>query len=223
MPFRKRAATKKKKTQKRRPYGRRTRPYTTIIKGPNPFPDRMFTKLSYCDGLTLSSTSAPVGYVFRGNGAYDPYYAAGGHQPRGFDEYTNIYTKFTVLGSAIRFTGHTTVGNPTISLKSSLDTAIPSFIYADIEKGSTRIKLSEVGKPFFIKSFMSTSRIWGVTKKAVMSDDQYQGTTASTDPVKGWYWIISSKDESGSSCSIHGYFKIVYYIMFSARKALAQS
>jgi len=32
---------------------------------------------------------------------YDPEVALGGHQPRGFDQFTDVYNTFTVLGSKI--------------------------------------------------------------------------------------------------------------------------
>lgn len=61
------------------------------------FPNAVQAVLRYHDrsaqNPTITSTSVRV---FRLNGMYDPDTAAGGHQPRGYDEYTAIYQHYQV-------------------------------------------------------------------------------------------------------------------------------
>jgi len=69
------------------------------------FPQSMSTKLRYVDSIDLAPTSSTaVGHSFLANGMYDPDTATGGHQPRGFDQYTELYRKFTVKSSKISVT-----------------------------------------------------------------------------------------------------------------------
>lgn len=69
------------------------------------FPQSMKTKLRYVDSIDLSPTSqTAVGHTFLANGLYDPDQAVGGHQPRGFDQYTELYQKWTVKSSTISVT-----------------------------------------------------------------------------------------------------------------------
>lgn len=65
------------------------------------FPQSMRTKLRYVDRYDFEPTgTTPVVTTIRGNGMYDPLWDASGHQPRGFDDYMDLYTNFTVLGSS---------------------------------------------------------------------------------------------------------------------------
>lgn len=66
------------------------------------FPQSMRTKLRYVDRLDFAPTSTtPIVSTFRGNGMYDPLFDTGGHQPRGFDDYMDIYGTFTVVSSTL--------------------------------------------------------------------------------------------------------------------------
>lgn len=65
------------------------------------FPQSMKTRLRYVERCEFSPQNSNVLAVnFLANGLFDPRTALGGHQPRGFDEFMNIYETFTVLGSS---------------------------------------------------------------------------------------------------------------------------
>ena len=94
-----------KRTNKKRPVRRRRRKYKpsprrAILSG---FPTSKLVKLRYVD--STATLDAAVGssssIVYRANSVYDPYYAAGGHQPMGFDQWAAIYSRYTVLGAKI--------------------------------------------------------------------------------------------------------------------------
>lgn len=66
------------------------------------FPDRLKTKLIYCDVIQLSSTLGSVAdYVFRLNSLYDPDYTSTGHHPQWWAQLTAVYDHYRVLGSKI--------------------------------------------------------------------------------------------------------------------------
>lgn len=110
------------------------------------FPQSMSTKLRYCDSVDLTPNSSSINSVsYLANGLFDPQVAVGGHQPRGFDEFMEIYKKFTVKGATISVTfcyegylGATPAGAATggpdqrvkyISTSSSIDVyAIPAAV-----------------------------------------------------------------------------------------------
>lgn len=85
----------------------------TVPRGKLAFPNKMRASLRYCDSINLDLTSIAsdmggqgvtndiVSHSFRVNGCFDPDMAVGGHQPRGFDEYMNIYERFTVVSSKL--------------------------------------------------------------------------------------------------------------------------
>lgn len=70
------------------------------------FPNKHTVRLKYCDFITLNATSSgsavPLIYHFRANSLYDPDLTSSGHQPRGYDELSQIYDHFCVIGSKIK-------------------------------------------------------------------------------------------------------------------------
>jgi hypothetical protein len=80
------------------------------------FPDRLKIALEYTDELTLSTgNSLPTfgsAIAFRLNSLYDPYFAAGGHQPYGFDQITPMYSRYLVdrVDIEVEFSDPTTDG-----------------------------------------------------------------------------------------------------------------
>lgn len=76
---------------------------------PYPFPKTKVAKLRYVEEITLDTTvpsltsNGMAVATFRANSCYDPRYALGGHQPRGWDEHTALYREYVVLGSKITF------------------------------------------------------------------------------------------------------------------------
>lgn len=62
------------------------------------FPDRLYTKVRYCDAINLASISGVVGtYRFRWNSTFDPDQSSVGHQPLYRDTYASIYSKYSVV------------------------------------------------------------------------------------------------------------------------------
>jgi len=65
----------------------------------------MQTQVRYCDSLDFTpNSSSIIVKSFKANGLHDPQAALGGHQPRGFDEFMEVYKKFTVRASRISVT-----------------------------------------------------------------------------------------------------------------------
>lgn len=66
------------------------------------FPDKLKTKLLYCDVITMSSALGAVAdWVYRMNSLYDPDYTSTGHQPQWYDQLSAVYDHYRVLGSKI--------------------------------------------------------------------------------------------------------------------------
>lgn len=67
------------------------------------FPSGMRTKLRFCIRATYSTTDADniAKTSFLANSITDPYVGGTNHQPRGFDQFMDVYRTYTVLGSKI--------------------------------------------------------------------------------------------------------------------------
>lgn len=69
------------------------------------FPDRLKTKLQYCDVIQLgASAGSPAVWQFRMTSLFDPDYTGTGHQPQWFDQLAGVYQAYRVLGSKITVT-----------------------------------------------------------------------------------------------------------------------
>lgn len=90
----------KRKRGSRRPKSRKRR--KTSHRKPLPisgFPRQKVCRLRYVQQFQLSPTLVCASKNFNANGMYDPDHSTGGHQPKGFDEWMNVYSHFNVLGS----------------------------------------------------------------------------------------------------------------------------
>lgn len=67
------------------------------------FPKQKLVKMRYVQELELVSPNTGVSksIPFVANGLYDPFYPIGGHQPKGFDQWMDVYSHYNVLGSKI--------------------------------------------------------------------------------------------------------------------------
>lgn len=67
------------------------------------FPKQKVVKLRYVQEVELVSPNTGVSksIPFVANGCYDPFYPIGGHQPKGFDQWMDVYSHYNVLGSKI--------------------------------------------------------------------------------------------------------------------------
>ncbi len=102
MPIRRRKKVSRRKRSSRRGIFNKNiyHPQRPILSG---FPKSQVVKLRYVDtGLTLDPGVGLISeYVYRANSVFDPDFTGVGHQPMGFDEWANIYNRYTVLGSRI--------------------------------------------------------------------------------------------------------------------------
>lgn len=70
------------------------------------FPHEYYCVLPYHDIVSISLSTNPWGvHRFRMNSIFDPDYSTGGHQPRGRDEFANLYASYIVyaIGYDINF------------------------------------------------------------------------------------------------------------------------
>lgn len=69
---------------------------------PRGMPSRMYAKLRYFEQVTLDPVGGGASALpFRINSCYDPYQPAGGHKPRGLNQYFDLYDKAVVTSAKI--------------------------------------------------------------------------------------------------------------------------
>lgn len=131
MPPKKVYRSKPKNAPKRK-YFRRKRRYVKKIQAKPSFQPAIgvpavYRKLTYVYKSNFQQTTVNqcYGHIFRANSCFDPVYAIGGGQPRGFDQYMAMYSFCQVLG-----------GRATVTVIPRASAAIP---------GMCILALSELG------------------------------------------------------------------------------
>lgn len=232
MPVRRRNFRHKKAPRRGgKKYGKRKAKYQkaviTHMRG-NGFSDQTSARLTYVQNLVLSPGLSFTTYAFRGNSLYDPDYTAGGHQPLYFDQYSEIYNKYRVMGCSIRVdTNNASTASALYFIAfPSTETGSLLSISAALEQGRAKapkiIPLGQTMSSARLKSYCSTRKALGQTKTQVMDDDNAAGIGA--NPLQIWYWNLFWESTDGSSAVItHAIVKLTYYVQFFDRKIAVQS
>lgn len=223
-----------------------------VPRGKLAFPQEMRATLRYVDtfNLTPSSQSA-TGFSIRGNDLYDPQVSVGGHQPRGFDQYTVLYKKFTVVASKISVTfayeaynGCTeqdVTGMPLQSIQSQNDAVVgvPScicLIHKAVapntsqtieqfqEQDRTKWKtITSQSDAKTVSTGLKASEFFG--KDFLVGADGYTGTASSHPENQLYYHIMAARnsDEYPGSVKLRANVVVEYDAVWTEPKQLPAS
>lgn len=231
MPYgRKYASRRKPAFRRRRPftrrvYRRRRRTTAMVNRSAYPVSSHLRTKLKYTAVLNLGTSGVtPVEYFFRGNSLYDPDFTGTGHQPLGFDQIMNLYSKFFVSGSSIRLTASGNTTPVMIVLAPEEDTTGVSILptAAEKPKAKSRLLASTGTSQGIMRSYATTYQMTGKSKNNRYDDDL--SGSASANPTLQWYWYIGYQhpDLTNSAGAVFQ-VDIVYYVTFYDRIRLNAS
>jgi len=216
------------------------------------FPQSMSTHLRYVDSLDFVPTShTTVRQTFLANGLFDPWTSVGGHQPRGFDEFCDVYQKFTVKSAKISVTftyegyngpvGQTSTSAPAqiIGTQAPAPAACPPAVLivrpsADATTSGSASEQQEIDKskwvtitpqsgPGIVTHSTKTSDWFG--KDFLVGSDGYTGTSSS-DPTNLCYFHIMAAlqhNEYAQSVKLRANVCITYEVVWTEPKPLAAS
>lgn len=181
---------------------------TLVLKHPTTLPDRLFLKLkcvetfnyTFADG---SVTAANV--TIQANNPGDPWGSAGSTQMYGYDQWSGLYQLCRVHGAKVSYqviaqsndagTGitsgawgfwHCVAADTKSTFTGSRDLA-GQYPYAKYKIANTYQMGSQVGK-----MAMTTRKIYGTTKQAVKSEDNWVHTLGTTvSPTNPWYFHVA--------------------------------
>lgn len=178
----------------------------------------LYVKLRYFEqGIALTATAGnQAQYAFRGNDCYDPDVPGIGHQPLGFDQYSALYQRFTVVASKIKATffiasdtAQYTIGIQPSDVSTWTGTDWPVFPMAKSMPVGTRA----ASNPHTMSHYAKTKKVFGTLGITTNTDD-YSGN-ATSSPVKQWYWLLNAQAPVATegvtiTCTV----KITYFVKF---------
>lgn len=201
------------------------RPSTCIIRSPTAFADTTFVKLKYLQIFNLVHSTTLAASNMRGNSLFDPDFAVGGHQPRGFDQWAALYDRYCVYGCSIKVTFTTPAPGICCYIRPFVDGAIVvSTVDAAMELPYTQYKISSEGarRTIIAKAYNNTVKQFGITKNQ-QQDDEFSSLTTD-NPLKQWFWQLAAQNvdltTAGTTSAV---VELVYYTKFTRRKTLLQS
>ena len=126
MPKRRRQSHGSGSAEKKRKRRRRNNQLFPRARAIKMFPKTSLIELTYCDTVIVPTAddgiSAP--YIFRMNSIQDPDYTSTGHQPRGADQWANIYNKYCVVGAKVKV-------EPLVAGVTNIDTVMYGYLDDD--------------------------------------------------------------------------------------------
>ena len=244
----------KMRGKKRRPAPRRNgrNSRLTVPRNKIGFPQSMRTQLRYCDAIDFTPSSATINvHSFLANGLFKPDVSATGHQPRGFDEFMDVYKTFTVKGSKIAVTWsyegymgpsqYMQTGAPQQAIQNSAGAvqAVPAMvgmIIPTVEAASsgTIIQNQEVDKARWVtvtpvgeaKTVSAKARVEDFFgKDALTGSEGYTGSISSDPSEKLYYHVCSAlqHDEYPITIKLRANIVITYDTVFTEPKYLPVS
>lgn len=222
---------RKQNKKTRKPSRRRPKWRSTIQRSPI-VSNSQVAKLRYVERITLNAGVATIAYdTFSATSCYDPYVAAGGHQPLGFDEWMNFYEHYMVLGSKITAIGsnYTTGVNQDVYLVAKLKPdsgATTTNIATIMEQGgaSYRLLTSRDGNrsSAVVKCYYSPKKFFSLKNPR---DEQDLRGIATSNPTENAYFQISAVGSTSASDPppIEVLCTLEYTVLFTERKPLQQS
>lgn len=229
--------TTKKRNYKRKTTKRKTKKKMRIPRTIG-FPEVYHTRLRYTDilSLTQGTVGVPNLYKFSANGCYDPDITGTGHQPKFFDQFAALYSRYRVIGSkiSVKFATKQTDNTSTppimvgiVPIDAADGTSSFSGITAVTETRQCRYK--EISASMTAKATTVTHTFSNKQLERKFFDREDNNRMASTlisaNPTNQiYYYIFScSLDTLATHPELYAYVTIDYIVSFHDRAQQTQS
>lgn len=196
-------------------------------------PTRMVAKLRYADHhqITWGSVLTENDYIYRANSLFDPDLTGSGHQPRGFDQYMQMYDHYTVVGAkcTVTFTNESTsnASMPIVCAVALTDNNIPiTAKYSDIMEradiNSGVIAHPEGGNATCKRSVgFGAKKFFGRTN--IMDNDDLKGDAVSNPAEQAYFHILNSISALSTDRGVNLGVVIDYLVVFTEPKQPGES
>lgn len=191
------------------------------------FPPICRTKLKYVDTAAPASAGGSVEFLIRANSAFDPYYAAGGHQPMGFDQYAGIYDSYRVLSMSYKLTFSSTDNTDSrqvhlVVWANNVATTAASLSDA-IEQAGSKYTIVRYpgGEPHIISGKIHNNEVVGQTPTQYKMDNGNRSLCTADPANLSLFHIFAHSGIATFSGSL--LYELTYDIEFVDTKATAQS
>lgn len=213
-------------SRRRRPMARLSRqPATTTVRTLTGFPDKMRVRLPYDFNARVNSVLTLEDQRWNLNDIFDPDRTGGGHQPRGHDQWAQIYGRYRVykVGYRISMRQRAAHGILTLLHANNDASAITDALVPE-QPHSTRVKMTGSNQPLAIHSgVFYPNKITGVSWATYMSDDRYQANFGSSPAETIVLHQLTESVDSATAIDYEYTIKLVYYCELFDKIEIASS
>lgn len=193
-----------------------------------PLPAQLRTRMRYFS--TNHAVNPGIGgtaaeHVFSLNGLYDPDITGVGHQPVGFDQLSEIYDHYTVLGAKATVSFFSTdTTNDMIVAAYIMDTTTAAVdIRVPIENGKAKWRhlssLSNGGRTTAVMTLpVSLSRFLGVSNP--LDETALRGNSSGNPAEQAYLHIAAAPNNSNDAANVTFTVAIEYYVVWTEPKQL---
>lgn len=178
---------------------------------------RNFCKLTYEVGNIGSTTTTALGnFQINLNSVYDPQYASGGGQPRGFDQWAGFYANYRVHGAkVVVYAQSLTPGYQSILAMTHRTIATaPSNVKELMEQPAVSKCVFTSDKPCVKSRYYDIAKCLALSKKQYNNDDLYWAGTGA-NPAQLLLLNISWCNINESTSTGHNIrATVTYYVEF---------
>ncbi len=182
-----------------------------------PVPDSVCVTLRYATSDDVTASVGIFNWQIRGNGPFDPDATFTGVQPPYFDQWADLYQRYTVESSRItvRAVSRSVSNCMRIAVCPQTSTASPGSFDAAAGLRYAVSKDTTGGAPAAVLSLdLPTAKVFGVPESSVMDSCQAGFDSATTTlPPREWLWNVLC-ETSGSSDAISVYLVVEYRVRF---------
>lgn len=196
-----------------------------------PFPDQLFTKLTYAESgrITAGGVGALGVHTWRHNDITDPNYSGTGHQVFYNDQLAGIYNQYCVYGCKIKLTVCPTQaqdGPVKVFLRCRKSATLPTDPELEEERLYSKYKmlssgLGSNGDPKTLTMYVPVNKLFGKTKPQVLADDQFSAATStsttSSPALKSYYTACVYAMDPSKTGDVWYNVHLTYYVKFSER------
>jgi len=196
------------------------------------FPDRLRTKLRYCDTYTLTASTVMKQQAMKMNDLYDPDQTGLGHQPMWYDQFTAVYNQYTVRYAKLTATFTPTdppsltglVNAPTlvgvIGSQASSISASNARTLMELNDGDLKL-LGDQSGGNNVKTCVITYE--PLRDTGFSADDSNNKTLVTTSPTTLFYANVFKFSQAAFASNVVVNVCIDYHVEFSDRKEATAS
>lgn len=177
-------------------------------------------RLPYSFQSSMTEGAAALGnvYTFRINDVFDPDFTGGGLQPLGFDQYTQMYGRYHVMGFTAEVTYATRTAYPIfVGMYYSPQSTTPASAVAWFVVNET-VKVGMLGanvggnNVLVLKSKANIPRILGVTSSEYRSDQDFSAIVTNSPARLGYLhvFVVGRSNVATVDFSVRLYYDVEF-------------